>query len=152
MTARGQVFGHGRARSSGDLAGRALPTPVVGIAPHHTGDGYWLLTRDGGVFSFGDAPFHGATPGRGYVAITVTGDGYWTVTAAGRVAGHGNAAQHGDLRGQRLAAPVVYVVREPNGDGYWLIAADGGVFTFGSAGFHGSAAGQRLNAPVVGAT
>ena len=28
-----------------------------------TGRGYWLLGRDGGIFSFGDAHFYGSTGG-----------------------------------------------------------------------------------------
>ncbi len=41
----------------------ALPfaAPLVGIAPNPTsGDGYWLVASDGGIFSFGDAKFLGA--------------------------------------------------------------------------------------------
>ena len=26
-----------------------------------TGDGYWLVASDGGIFAFGDAPFLGST-------------------------------------------------------------------------------------------
>ncbi|MGW5649841.1 hypothetical protein [Streptomyces humi] len=26
------------------------------------GKGYWLTRQDGGVFAFGDAPFHGSQP------------------------------------------------------------------------------------------
>lgn len=33
--------------------------PVVGIAATPTGQGYWLVCADGGVFAFGDAQFHG---------------------------------------------------------------------------------------------
>jgi len=28
-----------------------------------TGNGYYVLSADGGVYSFGDAPFHGSIPG-----------------------------------------------------------------------------------------
>jgi hypothetical protein len=40
-----------------------------------TGDGYWILGADGGLFSFGDAPFLGSTGGQGRVAVglAVTG-------------------------------------------------------------------------------
>jgi hypothetical protein len=30
------------------------------MASTSTGHGYWLAARDGGIFSFGDAPFHGS--------------------------------------------------------------------------------------------
>ena len=38
-------------------------TPIVGMAATPTGNGYWLVASDGGVFSFGDAKFHGSTGG-----------------------------------------------------------------------------------------
>jgi hypothetical protein len=34
-----------------------LQGEIVGIAATHSGKGYWLLGRDGGVFGFGDAGF-----------------------------------------------------------------------------------------------
>jgi hypothetical protein len=33
---------------------------VVGMAATPDGNGYWLAAADGGVFCFGDAPFHGS--------------------------------------------------------------------------------------------
>lgn len=33
--------------------------PIVGMAATPTGKGYWLVSADGGIFSFGDAEFHG---------------------------------------------------------------------------------------------
>jgi hypothetical protein len=33
------------------------------MAPTPDGGGYWLVASDGGVFSFGDAPFEGSTGG-----------------------------------------------------------------------------------------
>ena len=34
---------------------------IVGIAPTKTGNGYWLVGSDGGVFAFGDAEYHGSS-------------------------------------------------------------------------------------------
>ena len=49
-----------------------LAKPIVGMAATPTGKGYWLVASDGGIFSFGDARFHGAasnmTLGRSVVA------------------------------------------------------------------------------------
>jgi hypothetical protein len=44
----------------GSMGGHHLNAPVVALAgtPHHYG--YWLLGTDGGVFTFGDAPFLGS--------------------------------------------------------------------------------------------
>ena len=38
-----------------------LNKPIVGMAKSRIGDGYWLVASDGGIFSFGDAPFKGST-------------------------------------------------------------------------------------------
>ena len=81
-----------------------LAAPVVGIAPTSTSDGYWLLGRDGGVFSFGDAAFTGSIPGTGLcqppaasaMIGSETGEGYWVLTTDGRVLPFGDAAHHGD--------------------------------------------------------
>ena len=63
--------------------------PIVGVAATHDGNGYWLVGSDGGVFSYGDAPFFGSTgalrlnaPIVG-MAATPDGGGYWLV-ARGR--------------------------------------------------------------------
>jgi hypothetical protein len=40
-----------------------LNKPVVGMVATPDGKGYWLVASDGGIFSFGDAAFHGSTGG-----------------------------------------------------------------------------------------
>ncbi len=35
--------------------------PIVGMAVTPTGNGYWLVASDGGIFAFGDAKFSGST-------------------------------------------------------------------------------------------
>jgi hypothetical protein len=37
--------------------------PIVGMAADPTGNGYWLVASDGGVFSFGNAAFEGSAGG-----------------------------------------------------------------------------------------
>jgi hypothetical protein len=116
--------------------------------------GYWLAGGDGGVFSFGDAPFAGSAAGRSsapVVAIATLpgGRGYWMAAANGGVFAFGDARFSGSAAGVPLNQPVVGMAASPSG-GYWLVAADGAVFAFGDARFHGSAAGLRLSQPVVG--
>ena len=45
-------------------AGSTSNRPIVGMAATPSGDGYWLVASDGGVFWFGDARFHGSTGGQ----------------------------------------------------------------------------------------
>jgi hypothetical protein len=40
-----------------------LNKPIVGMAPTADGKGYWLSASDGGLFSFGQAPFLGSKGG-----------------------------------------------------------------------------------------
>jgi glucose/arabinose dehydrogenase len=135
----------------------ALPLnqPVVGMAATPGGGGYWLAARDGGIFTYGDAPYLGSMGGPRLnspivgVAATPTGRGYWLVAADGGIFSFGDAAFLGSTGALRLNSPVVGMAATPSGRGYWLVARDGGIFTFGDATFLGSMGGQRLNAPVV---
>ena len=126
-----------------------------GMAATATPGGYWLLGRDGGVFSFGNAAFSGSMGGRGLVSPTVgmmadpDGRGYWLVAADGGVFAF-DAPFLGSMAGHALAKPIVGIASTRTGRGYWLVAADGGIFAFGDAGFHGSMAGYPLSAPIVG--
>ncbi len=119
--------------------------------------GYWLVAKDGGVFSFGDANFYGSAANMHLaapiVAMAQTSDrqGYWLVGADGSVYAFGDAGMYGSLAGMHLNAPIVAIVPTPDNMGYWLVAADGGVFSFGDATFYGSTGGMHLNAPIVGA-
>lgn len=60
------VLGENQTNSSapffGSLPGLGIApaAPIVGIASTPDGGGYWLLGADGGVFSFGNARFHGS--------------------------------------------------------------------------------------------
>ena len=118
--------------------------------------GYWLAGNDGGVFSFGNAAFHGSAGNIHLVkpvvgmAGTTTGGGYWLVAADGGVFSFGDAAFHGSAGNIHLAKPVVGMAVTPDGGGYWLVASDGGVFSYGDAVFHGSMGAKHLDAPVVG--
>jgi hypothetical protein len=118
--------------------------------------GYWLVASDGGVFSFGDAPFFGSTgaiklnkPIVG-MGLTPTDQGYWMVASDGGVFAFGDAAFLGSTGAMRLNSPVVGMAPTPTGQGYWLVAADGGIFAFGDATFLGSTGAIRLNKPIVG--
>ncbi len=116
--------------------------------------GYWVLGRSGGVYSYGDAPFHGSLGGSNAVpsvAMAARSDarGYWIVDERGRVHPFGAARFHGDMRGTALNGPIIGFEPTPSGNGYWLLGRDGGIFSFGDAAFYGSMGGTRLNSPVI---
>ena len=124
--------------------------------PAGTNQGLWMSASDGGIFTFGDAAFHGSMGGVHLnapvvgMAATPDGGGYWEVASDGGIFTFGDAAFHGSMGGVHLNAPVVGMAATPDGGGYWEVASDGGIFTFGDAAFHGSMGGVHLNAPVVG--
>jgi hypothetical protein len=125
------------------------------MAASGTGNGYWLVAADGGVFTFGNSTFHGSMGGRHLNAPIVglsgtqLGDGYWLAASDGGIFAFGDAAFHGSMGGTPLTAPVVALSPTSNFGGYSLVARDGGVFAFGNGGFHGSMGGKPLTAPVV---
>ncbi|HUJ61265.1 MAG TPA: glycoside hydrolase domain-containing protein [Kofleriaceae bacterium] len=139
-------------RSNGTITGPRRDE-YLGIASTLSGGGYWIVKGDGGVFSYGDAAFHGSAGGSPIneptvsIATTADGSGYWLTASDGGVFSYGDAPFMGSTGGVALNAPMVGVARGPGG--YWLAAADGGVFSFGAP-FHGSAGSIRLAAPVVG--
>ena len=75
------------------------------MAASPTGKGYWLVAEDGGVFAFGDAPFHGSTGDITLIQPVIsivpsrTGKGYWFVARDGGLFAYGDAAFHGSLAG-----------------------------------------------------
>lgn len=140
----------------GDMAGKPLNKPIVGMSPTATGLGYWLVASDGGIFTFGDASFLGSTgnitlnkPIVG-MAVTPTGKGYWMVASDGGIFTFGDAAFLGSTGDIQLNRPISGMTATLDGQGYWMVADDGGIFTFGNAAFKGSTGGQRLAAPIAG--
>ena len=64
---------------------------VLDLALTASGHGYWFVAADGGVFSFGDARFHGSTGAMRLsapvmsMASAADGRGYWLVASDGGI-------------------------------------------------------------------
>ncbi len=153
---RGTAVALAVALSSALLFG--APGRSVGqVAPEATAEptGYWLVATDGGIFTFGDAAFHGSTGAirlnQPIVAMapTPSGQGYWLVASDGGIFSFGDAAFHGSTGAIKLNKPIVTMAPTPTGKGYWLAASDGGIFTFGDAAFYGSTGAIKLNKPIL---
>ncbi len=154
----GVVAPFGDAAFYGDLAGRALNKPIVGMSATGDNGGYYLVALDGGIFAFGDAHFYGSTGGIRLVkpvvgmAATFGAQGYWEVASDGGIFAYGNAPFYGSRGGQPLNAPIIGMAATPDDGGYWLVATDGGIFNYGDAQFYGSTGALHLNQPIAGMT
>src|SRR3546814_19359875 len=101
-----------------------LNQPIVGMAPTPTGSGYWLVAADGGIFTFGDARFHGPTGAMKLnqpivgMAPTPTGSGYWLVAADAAIFPFGEARFRGSSSGPRRPNPIVAIPAAATGRGY----------------------------------
>jgi murein DD-endopeptidase MepM/ murein hydrolase activator NlpD len=151
------IIGLGAAADHGSLQSLGIrpASAVLGVASDATGNGYWMVAGDGGIFAFGDAPFFGSTGNlvlnRPVVGMAPThdGGGYWLVASDGGVFAFGNAGFFGSLGAQRLNAPIVAMTPTSTGKGYWLIGGDGGVFAYGDAPFLGSTGGLVPSPSIV---
>ncbi|HZU78316.1 MAG TPA: PQQ-binding-like beta-propeller repeat protein [Acidimicrobiales bacterium] len=136
-------------------AGTAYNPQVPCSAPAVPG-GYWEVGADGGIFSFGNAPYCGSTSGMHLASPVVTmaptrdRGGYWLVSSDGGVYAFGDARFLGAMGEKPIAAPVVGMAVTPDGGGYWLVSSDGGVYAFGDARYIGSMGEKPIAAPVVG--
>lgn len=118
-------------------------TPFANITSTPDHGGYWLVGLDGGVFTYGDAPFYGSIPGSGgsggpqtvaLVPDASTG-GYWEVDADGGVFSY-HATYHGSLPGIGVGTLAVVDAGPYGTDGYCMLWNTGRVDCFLSNGSH----------------
>ena len=156
----GGVFAFGDAHFAGSCPGSgAARAPAVAVMPDASGNGYWLVTKTGNVYSFGDAPTLGA-PGAQSTPITSAvatpdGNGYYILDAAGQVFAYGDA--NGALGNVPAGAtggfnPATAIFATSDNGGYWVADALGKVFTFGDAPNDGDMSGTHLNGPIIAAS
>ncbi|HEY2214357.1 MAG TPA: hypothetical protein VGH31_04810, partial [Acidimicrobiales bacterium] len=88
----------------GDVSNLHLNAPIVSITVDPSTGGYWLLAKDGGVFTF-NAPFFGSTGGMKLAQPVVglvpsaNGLGYLLFAADGGIFNFGNSVFKGSLPG-----------------------------------------------------
>ena len=136
--------------------------PLVGAALAGTSSpagGYWEVATDGGIFSFGDATFHGSMGGTAAQRArssawppprTGTATGRWRPTAASSRSA--TATFHGSMGGTGAQRAHRGHGRHPETANGLLGGRDRRRASSRSATatFHGSMGGQPLNAPIVG--
>ncbi|MGO9912618.1 MAG: hypothetical protein ACLPQS_15840 [Acidimicrobiales bacterium] len=158
VSANGTVTSFGHAGNFGGAQGIHLAAPIVGMATTPDGLGYWLVARDGGVFTFGDARFFGSLGGGKHTAAhdevaivpTVDGEGYWLCDASGVVTAFGDAPKLPSLLPSLATVPIVGISVLHDQKGAWVVNADGVVFHLGQSYVYGSLKGKTLAQPIVG--
>ena len=99
-----------------------LNKPIVGMITGPGGAGYFLVASDGGIFSFGTAPFFGSLGGQSLkhpivaAAATPTDNGYWFTDTAGLVSNFGSANYYGSAP-SNLFRPIVGMAEAPGKHG-----------------------------------
>jgi hypothetical protein len=126
------------------------------IAAIPGGNGYWVITPEGRVYSRGEAwqicgdDLYGCTKFPEFpfpwqqivgVASTLNGNGFWALGRDGKVYNAGEAEWYGDSSNDTQVATGFAAT--PSGKGYYIVHEDGGVFAFGDAVFHGSTGGKK---------
>src|SRR6202044_953105 len=86
--------------------------------------GYWLVASDGGIFSYGDAAFHGSMGGQRLnkpivgMASTPDGGGYWLGGSDGGIFSFRGAPYFGSVGGKTPNKPIVGMASTHDGLGY----------------------------------
>ncbi len=170
----GRVMRVGDAAAISDSVGREdllwisqLNAPIVDARLSPDGQGYWMLSADGGIFTFGTATFAGSVPdkprsdwineeiisfsvsenGLGYVVVAKSGKAWWF-----------NFEERPQLPkvlleafgSSRLNSPIAAVMTRSCG-GYLMVANDGGVFAtpMSDCGFQGSLGANPPDTDIV---
>jgi hypothetical protein len=158
VSANGTVTSFGHAGNFGGAQRIHLSAPIVGMATTPDGLGYWLVGKDGGVFTFGDAKYWGSLGGKKHTAAhdviaivpTVDGHGYWLCDASGVVTAFGDALKLPSLLPSKATVPIVGFAVLHDQRGAWVVNADGVVFHLGQSYVYGSLQGKKLAQPIVG--
>jgi hypothetical protein len=105
-----------RCEAAGDVNASAnVSTLAESGVPPVAVTGYWLVASDGGIFTFGNAAFHGSTGTQTLnkpivgMAPTPDGHGYWLVASDGGIFAFGDAVFVGSEGESRLNQPVVAI-------------------------------------------
>ena len=98
-----------------------------------SGQGYWMVASDGGVFAFGNAKFYGSMGGQHLnspivnIVGTPDGMGYWLVAKDGGIFTFGDAHFYGSMGGTHLNQSIVggagLNFGSAQGPGYWEVAS-----------------------------
>lgn len=161
LSLHGKVRAHGDAVWYGDLQDDqgfvdGEPHPSAGyawdMAVTHTGNGYWIISEEGYIYAYGDAPQYSnrvtySWENDALISITAhpSAMGFWTLLATGRVHAFGAATTYGHWpttlpppNVDNIGMEQTACIRSTStGNGYWILSNKGRVKAFGDAKNHG---------------
>jgi hypothetical protein len=172
-----------RTATVGIIAMAALAALATAVRPGGAGElrqttpapvaGYWLVGEDGGVFTFGDAPFLGSgvtVPGAcafspqppstlnsgagcSGIAPTPSGRGYWLLNSFSSPTAYGGAnlfSPSGCTSLNGATGIWTGMTSSATGNGFLRVTSNGGVSGCGDIGPAGGLTSLKLVAPIVG--
>ncbi|MHB1611295.1 MAG: IPT/TIG domain-containing protein, partial [Sulfobacillus sp.] len=140
LSSNGTVTATGDVQFYGDLSTiNVVPTtPAIELVPTPSYQGYWILTQNGQVYSFGDAASFNNLPS-GITAVgmapTPSGQGAFLLSNTGSVYALGSAVNYGNAPS---GTTVASIAATPDGLGYWILGINGTVYPFGDAQNYGN--------------
>ena len=132
--------------------GQALAQEASSSAESPSGEGYWVATSDGGVFTYGKAKFYGSMAGKNLkapitdIVATPSGQGYWLVAEDGGIFSFGDAKFFGSPA-DLAHAPAVGIAQIP-GSGQGATGPAGPQGNPGPAGPQGPRGPEGIRGPV----
>ena len=177
FTSAGRVLRTGDATAIKDSLNREdltwiakLNRPIIDARLTTSGAGYWMLSEDGGIFSFGDAKFSGSVPqkptsdwinerivsfapdldGTGYVIVAASGKAWWFDQTTRKQLADVLESAFGT---RNLNKPIAAAMARQCG-GYLLVATDGGVFAtpMSDCAFNGSLGSSPPDTDIIALT
>jgi hypothetical protein len=139
---------------AGEPGAAAVEAAQTGDTVTVNNDAYWLVSRDGTVFTFGGVASYGSLPA-GVVAADLepTNDdqGYWILGTDANVYPFGSAADLGgaDTSTFGPGEAVASLSATPTGQGYWIFTNRGRVIVKGDAQAFGDLVGTPLQGPIL---
>lgn len=135
LTSSGVVKATNGLKTYGDLTTVNAPSTsrAIGLVPTPDDQGYWILTQQGSVYSFGDAATFTPLPSpvdAVAMAALPSGQGAYILAQDGTVYALGQAQNYGNAPSGIMAQSIAVT---PDGQGYWILAANGQVYAFGDA-------------------
>ena len=145
VTGNGSVLSGGSTPYLGAKDTEWLNKPIVAAASSPSGYGYYLVSRSGKIYAFGDARTRGPLDQKTTIvdiAVHPTGKGYWLLSAGGRIFSFGKVQSFAKV--DEAGSPTA-LAATPTGLGLWALTSDGNVAARGDALYAGNSKSDAID-------